>query len=64
MSSTPETPHGPDLDALREEIDELAQQPVEDLISPVPETTREEEPDPKPTEAIGSVDWNEPYDQA
>jgi len=61
MSSTPETPNGPDLDALREQIDELEKQPIDDLVSPIPTLKNEDEPEPEPTEAIGSVEWDEPY---
>jgi len=59
MTSLPETPQGPDLDRLRNEIDELKNTPEEELISPVP-TVERDELEPEPTEAVGSVDWNDP----
>lgn len=52
----PETPDGPDLGALRDEIDELKKTPAEELISPVPTAVEENEPTPVPTDAIGSAD--------
>lgn len=56
----PETPDGPDLGAIRDEIDELADQPTEDLVSPKPAALARDEPDPQPTEPVGSVDWEDP----
>ena len=55
----PETPDGPDLDALRDEIDELKQIPAEELVNPTPQIIEENEPTPEPTDAIGSVDWTD-----
>lgn len=52
----PETPDGPDLGALRDEIDELKKTPTEELISPVPTAVEDNEPTPVPTDAIGSAD--------
>ncbi|WP_447589231.1 hypothetical protein [Microbacterium lacticum] len=52
----PEMPDGPDLGALRDEIDELKKTPTEELISPVPTAVEENEPTPVPTDAIGSAD--------
>ena len=63
MSGTdnlPETPHGADLDALREEIDDLKAIPTEELVNPLPAALEDAEPTPHPTDAIGSEDWNEP----
>lgn len=56
----PEAPQGPDLDALRDEIDELQKIPTEELVNPTPTRVEENEPTPKPTDAIGSEDWNDP----
>ncbi|PZU49672.1 MAG: hypothetical protein DI566_00875 [Microbacterium sp.] len=58
-ASLPDEPHGPDLGELRAEIDELADQSVEELVSPEPKTAREDEPEPEPTDAIGSTDWDD-----
>jgi len=64
MSDLPEnlpaTPEGPDLDALRDEIDDLQKIPTEELVNPTPTLVEENEPTPKPTDAIGSEDWNDP----
>ncbi|GAA1696969.1 hypothetical protein GCM10009808_12970 [Microbacterium sediminicola] len=55
-----EAAHGRDeLDALREEIDELQNTPEEQLLSPLPKNIVENEPEPRPTDAIGSVHWDE-----
>lgn len=56
----PETPDGPDLDALRDEIDDLKKVPVDELVSPTPEALADTEPTPSPTDAIGSEDGNDP----
>ena len=53
----PETPDGPDLRALRDEIDELKKVPTEELVNPTPEFVEENEPTPEPTDAIGSETW-------
>ena len=48
MSDThaiPEEPHGPDLTELRAEIDELASQSTEELVSPAPKIVEENEPE-------------------
>ncbi len=50
----PAAPDGPDLDALRDEIDELKDQSTEELVSPVPTSLDEAEPTPEPTDPIGS----------
>lgn len=64
MTSTPENPNldGSDLAALREEIDELKAIPEEDLLNPLPRTVEENEPEPEPTNAIGSEKWDEPVE--
>jgi hypothetical protein len=59
MTSIPETPDGPDLDALRDEIDDLKKIPTEELVNPTPKIVEENEPTPKPTDAIGSEDWSD-----
>lgn len=59
-SDVPETPDGPDLAEIRAQIDELADQSTEELVSPTPAALAEREPDPEPTEAVGSVEWDEP----
>jgi len=62
MNSTPDTPQhdGSDLAELRAEIDELKKlPPTEDTLG-VPETVGEEIPEPEPTDAIGSEDWDAP----
>lgn len=53
----PESPEGPDLDAVRDEIDELKKVPTEELVNPTPEFVEENEPTPEPTDAIGSETW-------
>lgn len=52
----PDTPDGPDLDALRAEIDELQKIPTEELVNPTPTIVAENEPTPEPTDPIGSAD--------
>ncbi|GAA3019520.1 hypothetical protein [Microbacterium dextranolyticum] len=60
MSGTSENlPDGPDLDALRHEIDELKKIPTEELVNPTPELVEENAPTPAPTDAIGSEDWHD-----
>ena len=63
--STPDTPEhdGADLEKIREEIDALKEQSTEQLITPEPRTLLENEPQPEPTDAIGSEKWNEPADE-
>ncbi|MCT9820492.1 hypothetical protein N3K63_09385 [Microbacterium sp. W1N] len=55
----PATPTGPDLEELREEIDELKDQTTEELVSPTPVDLADREPQPEPTDAIGSEDWGD-----
>ena len=62
MTSIPEQPHGPDLDELRKDIDELKEVPTEELVEPVPSLVEENEPTPERTDAIGSEEWDEPGD--
>jgi len=62
MVSIPEQPHGPDLDALRKDIDELKETPTEELVEPTPGRA-EDDPEPEPTDPPGTVDWDEPGDQ-
>lgn len=61
--STPENlnekPDGPDLEQLREEIDELQGQSTEELVNPTPEVLKDREATPEPTDAIGSEDWGD-----
>jgi len=52
-ANLPDTPEGADLDALRDEIDELKNTPTEELVSPVPHDVEEREPTPTPTDPIG-----------
>ena len=42
-----------------EEIDELASQSTEELVSPAPKIVEENEPTPAPTDPIGSEDWDD-----
>lgn len=61
MSSLPEKPHGPDLAALRKEIDDLEKIPEDQLISrPVLADDTELLAAPAPTDAIGSETWKHP----
>lgn len=60
MTSTPDTPNGEDLAALRKDIDELMAIPEEELVSPTPGGLRDAEPTPNPTDAIGSEKWDRP----
>ncbi|WES65000.1 hypothetical protein P0L94_02745 [Microbacter sp. GSS18] len=60
MSGNGDIPDGEDLEALREEIDELKKIPEEELISPLPTEALRDEPTPEPTDAIGSEDWGAP----
>ena len=62
MTSLPEQPVGPDLDALRKDIDDLKETPTEELIEPTPGAVEENEPEPEPTDAPGS-DPDEPVDE-
>lgn len=59
MTGIPETPDGPDLTELREEIDELESESTQELVSPTPAGLVDREPTPHPTDAIGSEDWND-----
>lgn len=63
MTSIPEQPHGPDLDALRKDIDELEETPTEELIEPTPAVLGEDEPEPQRTDAPGTEDWEDPGDR-
>ncbi|QIG40268.1 hypothetical protein G5T42_12925 [Microbacterium sp. 4R-513] len=63
MTSIPEQPDGPDLDALRKDIDELKNTPTEALIEPEPAELLQNEPEPERTDAIGSEKWDEPGDE-
>ncbi len=61
MSSLPEKPHGPDLDALRREIDDLKRIPEENLISrPLLGDDTELLASPAPTDALGTENWDGP----
>ncbi|WP_243074544.1 hypothetical protein [Microbacterium sp. SS28] len=62
MTSLPDQPAGPDLDALRKDIDELQQTPTEDLIEPAPAVLAENEPEPERTDSIGYENWDEQAD--
>ncbi|GAA3915541.1 hypothetical protein [Microbacterium invictum] len=57
-SSDGPKPQHTDLDALREEIDELKSIPEEELVNPTPADLIDREPTPEPTDSIGSEDWN------
>lgn len=61
MTSTPDVPEhdGSDLAELREEIDALKAIPHEDVVNPLPHDLEEREPEPRPTDAIGSEDWDD-----
>ena len=59
IPDVPESPEGTDLDALRDEIDELKKVPTEELVNPTPEFVEENEPTPAPTDPIGSEDWDD-----
>lgn len=63
MTSLPEVPDAADLSALRDEIDDLQQTPVEQLVSPEPSSLVEELPTPSAPDAIGSEKWDEPADE-
>ena len=61
MTSIPDQPHGPDLDALRTDIDELKETPTEELIDPTPAAVSDSELER--TDAAGTEDWDEPADE-
>jgi hypothetical protein len=61
-ASTPEH-DGSDLVELREEIDALKAIPHEEIVSPLPRSVEEREPDPRATDAIGSEEWDRPADE-
>ncbi|MEI3867107.1 hypothetical protein FBY40_2491 [Microbacterium sp. SLBN-154] len=56
--TTPEQParDGEDLAEIRAEIDELKAVPEEELVSPTPAGLLAAEPEPEPTDPIGSAD--------
>lgn len=60
MTSTPDSPvhDGDDLAKLREEIDELKSHSTQELTDPSIGDLAEFEPEPTPTDAIGSEPWN------
>ena len=62
MTSIPEQPHGPDLDALRKDIDELKETPTEELIEPTPGAAQDD-PEPQRTDAPGTEDTEDPRGQ-
>ena len=61
MISTPDRPEhdGSDLAELREEIDALKAIPHEEIVNPLPKNIEDREPEPEPTDAIGSEDWDD-----
>jgi hypothetical protein len=61
VNSTPDRPEhdGSDLAELREEIDALKAIPHEEIVSPTPKGIEDREPEPEPTDAIGSEDWDD-----
>lgn len=61
MTSTPDHPEhdGSDLAELREEIDALKAIPHEEIVNPLPKNIEDREPEPEPTDAIGSEDWDD-----
>ena len=61
MTSTPDRPEhdGSDLAELREEIDALKAIPHEEIVNPLPKNIEDREPEPEPTDAIGSEDWDD-----
>jgi hypothetical protein len=63
MTSIPEQPEGPDLEAIRKEIDELKDVPTEELIEPTPKSIAEDEPTIARTDAPGTEDWNDSGDE-
>ena len=65
MTATPGPPEhdGSDLAALRDEIDALKAIPHEEVVNPLPKDLEEREPAPRPTDAIGSEDWDRPAEE-
>lgn len=65
MTSTPGTPEhdGSDLAELREEIDALKAIPHEEIVNPLPKGVEEREPEPRPTDGVGSEEWSRPADE-
>ncbi|WP_194395749.1 hypothetical protein [Microbacterium atlanticum] len=61
MTSTPDRPEhdGSDLAELREEIDALKAIPHEEIVNPIPTGLEDREPEPEPTDAIGSEEWGD-----
>lgn len=60
MTSTPDEDDRAALDELRDEIDALKKIPEEELVNPSPAKLNEDAPEPVPTDAPGSEDWNDP----
>ncbi|MBD7956807.1 hypothetical protein H9651_04095 [Microbacterium sp. Sa4CUA7] len=58
MTSTPDDDRAA-LDDLRAEIDALQKIPEEELVNPSPSQLDEDAPEPTPTDAPGSEDWND-----
>lgn len=66
MTSTPEHPahDGSDLAELRSEIDALKAETYDEVTAPEEEELGGLEGTPEPTDAIGSVDWDRPEEDA
>ncbi|MCR2812112.1 hypothetical protein NQ166_06305 [Microbacterium sp. zg.Y1090] len=60
MNTTPGDADRAELDALREEIDELKAIPEEELVNPSPTKGHEDELDAEPNEAPGSEEFGGP----
>lgn len=65
MTTTGGSPEhdGSDLAELREEIDALKAIPHEEIVNPLPKDVEEREPTPRPTDAIGTEEWDRPADE-
>lgn len=61
MTSIPGGPEhdGSDLAELRAEIDALQAIPHEEIVNPLPKILEDREPQPEPTDAIGSEKWDD-----
>jgi hypothetical protein len=61
MTTTGDRPEhdGSDLAELREEIDALKAIPHEEVVNPLPKIVEDREPEPEPTDAIGSEKWDD-----